>query len=415
MRRSPLFPIFLIVLADVFGLTLVIPLLAIYAERYGATPLQATMLVSIFAAFQLVSGPILGRLSDRFGRKPLLLVSQVGTFAALVLMANAPTLAVLFIARAIDGATAGNLSIAQAYISDNTKPENRAKSFAIIGIAFGVGFFIGPVATGWLAGYGLAAPIWMAAGLSATSIACTALLLPGGAPPAPPRTEGDGAPAARRVSVFQLDAYADMLRRPVLGGLLLQMLAYIVSFAMFTSGFALFAERTFRWHGVPFGPREVGFLFAYSGFLGIILQGGLMGRMVKVLGEPRMVHSGFIALVVGYAGLAFVHDVPSLLVVATINSYGNAALRPVLGSLITQAAGRHEQGTALGISQSLNSIGQIFGPIVAGTLIGRGQLAAWAVASGMAALVGLLLGRLGAGRVASVKLDPPSAPARVAR
>jgi MFS family permease len=400
VRRSPLLPIFLIVLADVFGLTLVIPLLAIYAERFGASPLQATMLVSIFAAFQLVSGPILGRLSDRFGRKPLLLVSQLGTLGALILMANAQALWVLFLARAIDGATAGNLSIAQAYISDNTAPSDRAKSFGMIGIAFGLGFFIGPFVTGWLAGYGLAAPIWMAAGLSATSILCTTFLLPGGAPPTPPTAAGDGAPAARRVAIFNFAIYGAMLRRPVLGGLLLQMLFYIVSFGAFTSGFALYAERTFRWHDQPFGPRQIGFLFAYSGFLGIILQGGMIGRLVRRFGEPRLVHTGFMTLVIGYAGLAFVHDLPSLLVVATVNAYGNAALRPVLSSLISQTAGRHEQGTAMGVSQSLNSIGQIIAPIIAGLLIGHGLLGTWAIAAGAAALVGLLLGRIGAGRVA---------------
>src|ERR1700675_3390768 len=131
-----LLPIFLIVLVDVFALTLVIPLLAIYAEQFGATPLQATLLVTIFAVCQLVSGPLLGRISDRVGRKPMLLVSQAGTFAGLLVMAGAHSLWVLYLARVIDGATAGNLSLAQAYIADNTAPENRARSFALIGIAF---------------------------------------------------------------------------------------------------------------------------------------------------------------------------------------------------------------------------------------------------------------------------------------
>ena len=173
-----LIPIFLIVLVDVFALTLVIPLLAIYAEKFGATPLQATLLVSIFAVCQLVSGPILGRTSDRIGRKPMLLVSQVGTLVGLLVMATAGSLAMLFVGRVIDGSTAGNLSLAQAYIADNTAPEHRAKSFALIGIAFGLGFFLGPSVTGYLSQYGLRAPFFAAAVLSATSILCTALLLP---------------------------------------------------------------------------------------------------------------------------------------------------------------------------------------------------------------------------------------------
>ena len=200
-RRSPLFPIFLIVLVDVFGLTLVIPLLAIYAEHFGATPFQATLLVSTYAVCQLVSGPILGSFSDHYGRKPVLLVSQMGTCLGFLLMARADALWIIFVSRIIDGATAGNLTTAQAYISDNTAPENRSKSFALIGIAFGVGFFIGPSVTGLLATYSLNAPIYLAAGLSLTSILCTTFLLPGGSPPRAHEGESAGPGGPPRVAV----------------------------------------------------------------------------------------------------------------------------------------------------------------------------------------------------------------------
>jgi DHA1 family tetracycline resistance protein-like MFS transporter len=126
-QRVSLLPVFLIVLVDVFGMTLVIPLLAIYAETLHATPLQATMLISVFAACQLVSGPIIGHLSDRVGRKPMLLISQIGTFIGFIVMAQARALWMLYIARVLDGSTAGNLSLAQAYISDHTEPSQRAK------------------------------------------------------------------------------------------------------------------------------------------------------------------------------------------------------------------------------------------------------------------------------------------------
>ena len=149
-QRVSLVPVFLIVLVDVFGMTLVIPLLAIYAESLHATPLQATLLVSVYAACQLVSGPIIGHMSDRVGRKPMLLISQVGTFIGFLVMARASVLWMLYVARVLDGSTAGNLSLAQAYIADHTEPSQRAKSFGLIGIAFGVGFFIGPSLTGYL-------------------------------------------------------------------------------------------------------------------------------------------------------------------------------------------------------------------------------------------------------------------------
>ena len=139
-----LLPVFLIVLVDVFGMTLVIPLLSIYAETFDATPLQATLLITSFAVCQLVSGPLLGHASDSTGRKPMLLISQVGTCIGFIVLARATSLWMVYLSRVIDGVTAGNLTIAQAHIADNTPPDRRARAFGLIGIAFGLGFFIGP-------------------------------------------------------------------------------------------------------------------------------------------------------------------------------------------------------------------------------------------------------------------------------
>jgi MFS family permease len=409
---SPLAPIFLIVLVDVFGMTLVIPLLAIYAESFGATPLDATLLVSTYAVCQLVSGPLLGRASDRMGRKPLLLVSQAGTFVGFLLMARASALWMVYLARVIDGATAGNLALAQAYISDNTERSERARSFALIGIAFGVGFFIGPALTAKLVSYGLSAPVYLAAGLSMTSILCTAFLLPQSRPPshgsAGPLArlqsagggpaDADPGPRGRRPSLLAWATFAEYLRRPVLGGLFAQFLFFGISFATFTSGFALFAERRFVWRGHPFGVREIGYVFAYSGLLGIVIQGGLIGRLVKRFGEPPLAAVGFACMAMSYATLSFAHTIGWLVVAATLAALGTGINRPVLTSLISQTAGRHEQGAVLGVNQSLMSMAQICAPALAGTLIGQGRLAVWALVAAGASLVGLGLSRWGSGR-----------------
>ena len=180
MKRHPLLPIFLIVVVDVLGLTIILPLLPFYAQTLGASATQVGLLISVFSLCSLFSGPLLGRLSDRVGRKPLLLLSQVGTLAGFLVLAGAQTLWVAFLGRIIDGLTAGNLSLAQAYIADVTEPKNRSRSFAIIGIAFGFGFLVGPALSGFLSKYGYQVPILMAAGLSLTSILATAFLLPGG-------------------------------------------------------------------------------------------------------------------------------------------------------------------------------------------------------------------------------------------
>src|SRR5215470_16984405 len=178
MKTSPLLSIFLIVLVYVLGLTIILRLLPFYAESFGATPAIVGMLVSAYAICQLIAGPPLGHLSDRVGRRPVLLVSQIGTCAGFLILAFAQALWMVFLARIIDGLTAGNLTVAQAYISDVTEPENRAKSFGIIGIAFGLGFLLGPGISGYLAQFSNTYPILLAAGLPFTSIMCTYFLLP---------------------------------------------------------------------------------------------------------------------------------------------------------------------------------------------------------------------------------------------
>ena len=402
-QRVSLLPVFLIVLVDVFGMTLVIPLLAIYAETFHATPLQATMLVSVYAACQLVSGPIIGHMSDRVGRKPMLLISQVGTFIGFIVMARAQALWMLYIARVLDGSTAGNLSLAQAYISDHTEPSQRAKSFGLIGIAFGVGFFIGPSLTGYLsAKYGLTTPIYLAAVMSATSVLCTATLLKGG-------RQSEHA-FDDREKALHWKTYAKYFGRPGLRERLLQFLFFITSFSLFISGFALFAERRFTYQGHPFGPREIGYVFGYVGFLGIILQGGLIGRLVKRFGEASLVAAGFIALAVGYFGLGIATSFVLLMLTGTLAAFGNGVIRPALTSLITQQAGRQEQGVVLGITQSLMSMASIVSPIVAGLLIERHLLKEWAwVAAGLAA-IGVALSREGLGLYATASADSIGAP-----
>ena len=382
--HAPLLPVFLIVLVDVFGMTLVIPLLAIYAESFRATALQATLLVSVYAGCQLVSGPLIGHASDRTGRKPMLIMSQIGTFIGFLIMARAQALWMIYLSRVIDGATAGNLSLAQAYIADNTAPENRARSFALIGIAFGLGFFIGPSLTGFLsARYGLRAPIYLAAAMSFTSIVCTATLLT--------NARGRAPQSSDRWAAFRPGTYTQYFARPALRSRLLQFLFFMLSFSMFISGFALFAERRFTWDGHPFGPREIGYVFGFVGFLGIILQGGFIGRLVKTFGEAPLVVAGFASLVVGYGMLGAFNTIWLLLIAMAIGGFGNGVLRPALTSLITHQASRHEQGVVLGITQSLMSMASITAPVIAGLLISNHYLATWAWLAASLAAVGAVL------------------------
>lgn len=384
---SPLLTIFLIVAVDVLGFTIILPLLPFYSERMGASPTVVGELVSTYAICQLIAGPILGQLSDRRGRRPILLVSQVGTLAGFLILAFSTHIWLLFLARAIDGATAGNLSIAQAYISDVTKPEQRAKSFALIGIAFGFGFLVGPAISGFLARYGYQAPIFLASALSFTTILCTYFLLP--------RREvihahneaeaADVGPGGKRLSLISWGEYRRYFRDRELARLLLQWLLFSFSFTTFISGFALFAERRYQWNGHPVGVREVGYIFAYNGLLGMIMQGGVVGRLVKWIGERKVVRLGFLTAMGGYAAVGFTRTIAQLLCVSAVSSIGGAGLRPALTSLVTQKAGKREQGVIIGLTQSLMSIAQITAPIISGLLIDHRYLTTWAVWAGVLA------------------------------
>jgi multidrug resistance protein len=373
------------VAVDVLGLTLMIPLLPFYAESMGASPAQVGWLIGIYAACQLVSGPLLGRLSDRTGRKPLLIVSQLGTCAGFIVTAFAPNLWVLFIARAIDGMTAGNLSLAQAYISDVTKPEDRARAFGLIGIAFGLGFLVGPAISGALARFDYRLPIFAAAALSALSVLTTWLLLPAVQP------GGAGGPApARRLTLFEWRAYAVYFQEPRLSSKLWQFLLFSLGFSIFVAGMPLFAERRLTWNGQPFGPEQVGYVWALAGLFGLIWQGPALGRLVKAFGELRLNRAGFAGYVGGYTILAFCTSVPWLVLATAVMSMGSL-VRPALTSLITHAAPREEQGAVIGLMQSLNSGALIVGPLIAGYLIEHGQLTAWGLTAAATAVMGLVL------------------------
>lgn len=457
-KRSPLLPIFLIVLVDVLGFTIVIPLLGFYAEKFGASPLVATTLVSVYALCSLISTPIIGRMSDRYGRRKMLLISQAGTCAGFLMLADSSALWMVFAGRILDGLTAGNLSIAQAYISDHTTPDNRAKAFGVIGVAFGVGFMFGPGIGGLLAEYGMHVPFLAAASLSLLSIFCTYTLLGREAPPQ--HAPAGPLPGGRRPGAFDIATYTEYFRRPRLGRLYLQFFMFTFAFSCFTSGFALFSERRFtaaheirridntctlalddriefpaakfgeirldgdtlvfgrdwvvldqiivlthaedcarldsaklsaRW---PWTAHEVGLLFMFTGFLGILLQGGLIGRLVKRFGEPPLIIAGFIAASAAYTLLGFTFTLSLLLLVAVISAFGNGVLRPVITSRITQVAGRHEQGVAIGISGSLSSFAMMLAPPTGGALIDHHLLLGWALVPATVAALGLIVALL---------------------
>ena len=295
----------------------------------------------------------------------MLLVSQVGSCVGFFIIGGANGLAMLFIGRIIDGLTAGNLSIAQAYISDVTKPEERTRSFALIGIAFGSGFLIGPMLSGELVHrfamfaprYQFGAPAFMAAALcsfpSCSRRRCSRDRWSSRRSRAAPMP---WTPTRRFRSVrgFSFGRFFD---EPVPRKRLLQFFAFVASFALLNGGLALFLERQFG-----FGSRQVGWVYGLSGLVGATIQGGAMKRLVARFGEARLAFLGFCSMAVGYPLLGLTHAVPFLVVLVILSGFGVAVVRPCITTLITKSVPRVEQGAALGTSQSLSSIARSSGP-----------------------------------------------------
>ncbi len=351
--------LFLIVFIDLVGFGLVIPLLPFYAERFAATPLQMTLLFATYSLMSMITAPLWGRLSDRVGRRPVLMASMAAAALAYLGLAFAAGLWMLFAARAFAGACAGNIAAAQAYIADLTAPEQRAKGMGMIGAAFGLGFIIGPVLGGTVAGNDLATadletPGLIAAGLSFAAFIGVILLLPESLSPG--RAVG---------SRSRIAAVRSAVGRPVLARLIAVFFLAILAFSGMETTFAWWAIAQFGW-----GPRSIGFVFFYVGLLSALMQGVLIGSLTRRFGEERLMLGGLAAFLIGLLLLPFASDVPRLIVALSALAVGNGALAPSLNSLISRRAGAGEQGEVMGVAQSAGSLSRVLGPIIAGSLFG---------------------------------------------
>jgi len=378
VNRSLLFPVILIVVVDVLGFTIVLPLLPFYAEHFGASAAEVGALTSIYAAGSLVAGPILGRWSDRLGRRPVLLISQAGTCLGFLVMAFAPSLAWIFAGRIIAGLTSGNLAVAQATIADRTPPEQRTRAFGLIGAAFGLGFLVGPAISGILVKIALTAPILAAAALSLVSIGCTLSLIPR-------KTRAEGVMETPMPTRGQLLADPQLRRRLIL------FFGFVLGFSTFIAGLALYCQRRLTWNGHPFGASEVSFVFAAVGLWGLIIQLRLLKPLLARFGEARLIVIGFLAVAIGYALLAPAGGLWLFAASALIGGLGSGITRPSLMGLISQAAPPEAQGVVIGITSSLQSMAMIVGGVLAGSLIHAGWLAGWSLTvAGFAAASALL-------------------------
>ena len=363
MKRSPLLVIFTTVFIDLVGFGIVIPVLPFYAEGtiFNATPRTVGLLFASYSVMQLIFSPVLGRLSDKHGRRPVLLLSLIGTGIGFLILGFATTLWMLFVGRILDGITGGNISTAQAYIADVTTPENRAKGMGLIGAAFGLGFIFGPAIGGILSRWGVHVPFLFAA----TLCFANALLLYFTLPETVTKDHPARVSAAGGRGLSQL---FNSLSQPRLGFVLSIYFLFVVAFSIMTTSFSLYTMFRFGYDA-----QHTGYLFAYVGLISVIIQGGLIGKLVKRFGELALVIVGALSFAASLFAVPFVGPnaggLFALLIGGGVFSLGNSLATPALNSLASKSVGPAEQGTVLGVTQSVASLARAVGPSIAAVLI----------------------------------------------
>jgi multidrug resistance protein len=363
LNRSPLIVIFTTVLIDLIGFGIVIPVLPFYAEGtiFNATPRTVGILFASYSVMQLLFSPILGGLSDKYGRRPVLFLSIIGTGIGFLVLGLATTLWMLFAGRILDGITGGNISTAQAYIADITTTEDRAKGMGLIGAAFGIGFVFGPAIGGILSRWGIHVPFLFAATLSFANAILLYFRLPETITPEhPARHQAAGGRGLKQL--------INSLKQPRLAFVLVIYFLFIVAFSIMTTSFSLYTMFRFGYDA-----QHTGYLFAYVGIIAVIIQGGLIGRLVKRFGEMPLVIVGAFCFAISLFAVPFVSPaaggLAALLIGGGVFSAGNSLATPALTSLASKSVDQNEQGTVLGVTQSVASLARAVGPSLAAILI----------------------------------------------
>lgn len=354
--------LFLIVFVDLVGFGVIIPLLPFYGEHFHASPAAVGVLMAVYSFTQMLTAPLWGNLSDSIGRRPVLIVSLLGITVSYVWLAFADTLWMLFAARALGGAMAGNIATAFAYVADVTTPANRAKGMGIVGAAFGLGFIFGPAIGGALAGHDPAhadftSPALAAAALSGLATLLTLVLLPESLPKAARRAH------ARLTRGSRWQMLGEALRLPGVGRLILIAVLATCVFAGMETTFAMWSRRQFGW-----GPEQNGYLFAYVGLISAGVQGGLVGRLAHRFGEARLITAGAAALALGMLAIPFASSLALLAPAMLVVGLGFSLMTPSLNSMVSKAVPAGVQGGTMGVTRSATTLARVVGPIFAGLL-----------------------------------------------
>lgn len=343
----PLLIVFLTILVNLIGFGIIVPLLPFYAEQFGASGLTIGLLFAVFSLCQLIASPVLGDLSDRYGRRPILIFSLAGTVLSFVMLATAQSIWMLFLARIVDGLSGGNIATARAYVADITEPKDRSRAYGLIGVAFGLGFILGPALSGVLAAaWDYRAPIWAAAGITIVAMVMAWLWLP----------ETVHRTAAGHPDVVR--SVVELMRRPGLRRLLIVDYVYWLAFAVFQTTFALFAAQRFG-----FDAPQTGYFFAAFGMLGALVQGALIRPIVRRFGDKSTFMAALAFSAVGLIAASLSYSVLIFTVTLVPLALGIGFGHPTISSLISRAARGDEQGRVHGAASAIESLGRTIGPV----------------------------------------------------
>lgn len=387
MKNIRLFTVFLVVLVDLIGFGIVLPLMPFYASEFGASPVMIGLLYSIYSVAQLIFSPIWGGWSDRIGRRPIMLLSTIGAAVAYILFGLAETFTLLLLSRLLAGVMGGNISTAQAYIADVTAPEDRARGMGLIGAAFGLGFVTGPVlatalihpvipewfsAAGlegfaaWIQTHTYALPAFFAAILSFLSFLLVYFKLE--------ETVVDGAEVAKgaKDGVFTRKYWktlADTSSGSTAGKVLVLLMVsmFVLSFGQSSlySAFPLYCEAVLNMDA-----GQVGIQFFWLGIITAVVQGGLIKPLTKVFREETLFLTGNILMAAGLFLLGTATTTPQLTSYLALMAVGHSLNLPTITSLISQKADPRRMGTTIGATQGLSGLGRAIGPTWGGALFG---------------------------------------------
>ncbi|TWR29342.1 MFS transporter [Mucilaginibacter pallidiroseus] len=338
------------------GFGIIIPLLYPYGKKFGVTEQTIGLLTAAFSIAQFFATPVLGSLSDRFGRKPILVFSLIGTAVSFVMFGLANSVVMLFAARILDGLTGGNISVAQAMVSDISSPKDRAKNFGILGSAFGFGFVIGPAVGGLLNNFGMKVPFFFAAAVAVIGVLLSQFLL------AETNKHKDDKESAEK-NKFSFAALITVLKMPVIGTAIFT--GFLLTMAQFTM---IIGFQTFSTDELKLNPTQIGLFYAGFGVTGILMQLAVPA-IKKVISSQALILILSTICCLGMMTLAGFATGLALFAVA-IGIYGlfNGLRNPMLNAIIADHNDEAEHGKVMGVNQSYASIGQTLGPITAGLI-----------------------------------------------